>query len=141
MELYHRPANLFVAGFIGSPKMNFIALEPGRGGTAMLPDGRAVALAGPGAERARTLGVRADQLAPAAAGPLAGEVAVVERLGDADYAWVRMPWGQEVVARFEGGATPEPGSPLALAMPGRVHLFDAEGRALPDAGLAPANPD
>jgi lactose/L-arabinose transport system ATP-binding protein len=144
MELYHRPANLFVAGFIGSPKMNLVAVEPHEAGgrvLARLPDGRELAIAGDGAARARTLGVRADQLRPApdaAAAPLAGEVAVVERLGDADYAWVRMPWDQELVARFEGGATPEPGAPLALGMPGRVHLFDAEGRALPGAGLAPA---
>ncbi len=144
MQLYHAPANLFVAGFIGSPKMNFIPLEPrteaGRT-LARLPDGRDLALTGDGAARARTLGVRADQLRPAAGpGQLAGEVSVVERLGDADYAWVRMPWDQEVVARFEGGTTPAPGTPLALDMPGRVHLFDAEGLALPEAGLAPAKP-
>ncbi len=123
MELYHAPATVFVAGFIGSPRMNLVPLDA----DARLPDGRALAVAD---RRARTLGVRADQLRPDPAGPLAGEIAVVERLGDADYAWVRMPWGQEIVARFEGGTTPEPGRPLALAMPGRVHLFDAEGRAL-----------
>jgi ABC-type sugar transport system ATPase subunit len=124
MELYHDPANLFVAGFIGSPKMNFLALDA----EGRLPDGGPVPLP---VGAARILGVRADQLRHDPAGPLSGELAVVERLGDADYAWVRMPWGQEIVARFEGGTTPEPGQPLALALPGRVHLFDAEGRALP----------
>jgi ABC-type sugar transport system ATPase subunit len=133
MDLYHRPANLFVAGFIGSPKMNFIALAP-QDGNVRLPDGTAIRLAGAGAERARTLGVRADQLHPAAdpaRALIAGEVSVVERLGDADYAWVGAPWGQEIVARFEGGTTPGPGTRLALDLTDRVHFFDEAGLALP----------
>jgi ABC-type sugar transport system ATPase subunit len=140
MDLYHRPANLFVAGFIGSPKMNFIALAPQDGnvrlpdGNVRLPDGTAIRLAGAGAERARTLGVRADQLHPAAdpaRALIAGEVSVVERLGDADYAWLGAPWGQEIVARFEGGTTPGPGTRLALDLTDRVHFFDEAGLALP----------
>ena len=127
MDLYEDPDNLFVAGFIGSPKMNFIALKDGA-----TPDGHRLALAGPGAERAVTLGVRADGLAPAAAGTgaISGAVTVVERLGDADYVHFRTPWGQELVARFNPGSGVRVGTAVDFALAGKTHFFDAAGLAL-----------
>ena len=127
MELYERPDNIFVAGFIGSPKMNFIALERG-----VTPDGHNLALSGLRAESAATLGVRADALAPAAPGQgaIVGAVTVVERLGDADYVHFRTPWGQELVARFGNGSGVRVGETIDFALGGKVHFFDAAGLAL-----------
>ena len=137
MDLYHRPANVFVAGFIGSPRMNLVRLdENGR-----LPDGTALPSRALRAPEARTLGVRADALVPTAdprEAVLHGTVEVVERLGDADFAWLRTPWDEEIVVRFAGGAAPTPTTALHLAPAGTVHLFDENGRALEEAHATPA---
>jgi len=130
MDLYERPANTFVAGFIGSPKMNFIALAPTDTG-ARLPDGTTLTPATPVAARAVTLGVRADALHFDAAGPITGQVTVVERLGDAVYAYVLTGWDQEIVARFDPNTKIAVGDTLRLGITGRTHLFDAAGIALP----------
>ena len=89
LELYHHPANLFVAGFIGSPRMNMLparVVGADRAGVAVeLASGARVAVsARPGAARpgdAVTLGVRPEALRPHPDGTLAGEVRLVERLG------------------------------------------------------------
>ncbi|SHI34928.1 ABC transporter ATP-binding protein [Wenxinia saemankumensis] len=128
MELYRNPANLFVAGFIGSPKMNFVELSSGA-----MPDGTPVAQTG----TARTLGFRADALRRSADGPLAGTVSVVEQLGDAVFAHFRTPWGQELVARFDPGTEIRAGEELRFDIAGPRHLFDADGQAM-DAALRPA---
>jgi ABC-type sugar transport system ATPase subunit len=145
MELYRNPANLFVAGFIGSPKMNFfdIAVETERGRpVCRLPGGSSFALAvPPGVDpaRAKTLGVRADQLRPAADGPIAGQVTVVERLGDAEFVYVRGAGDREIIVRFEGEAAIEVGSNVRLALSGRTHFFDADGQAMAGLAVAPFN--
>jgi ABC-type sugar transport system ATPase subunit len=139
MELYHQPANLFVAGFIGSPKMNFLEISA-ENGRCRLKDGSSVAVQGP-ADRVnavRTLGVRADQLRPAAPehAAITGEVSVVERLGDSEFAYVRTPWGQEIIARFEGGTNLPLGDRVGFALTGRTHFFDADGKAIDGLAIA-----
>ena len=89
LELYDHPNNLFVAGFIGSPRMNFlkgrVAALDGTGLSVELPSGARVAL--PVESRtvnagdAVTLGLRPEALRLDPAGPLAGTVRLVERLG------------------------------------------------------------
>ncbi|MGV8855883.1 MAG: ABC transporter ATP-binding protein [Devosia sp.] len=131
MDLYETPANLFVAGFIGSPKMNLIELA-GTEAARTFKDGTKLALAEGGTARATVLGVRADQLhfvAPGA-GTLDGTVSVVERLGDAEFVYVRTAWDQELVVRVDGGTGTPVGQTVGLEMSGRIHLFDAEGLAL-----------
>lgn len=131
MDLYERPANRFVAGFIGSPKMNFIELGSGSSSQlAALPDGSRLDLRGDPAVPVATLGVRADALQPAETGALRGEVTVVERLGDAIFAYFRTAWGQELVARFDPQSAIRVGERISFALSGRVHAFDKEGRAL-----------
>ena len=140
MDLYQSPANTFVAGFIGSPKMNFLELAPASEGQHALKDGTTITLAGAGGEPS-TLGIRADQLrrvAPDAA-DIVGEVSVVERLGDSEFAYVRTRWGQEVIARFEGGANIAAGEPIGLALSGRTHFFDRDGKAITGLSLAGSN--
>ncbi|WDR05185.1 sn-glycerol-3-phosphate ABC transporter ATP-binding protein UgpC [Devosia rhodophyticola] len=131
MELYSNPANLFVAGFIGSPKMNFLEVSPGADGALQFKDGRSINVTGK-ANNIATVGVRADQLraAPLDAAALTGEVSVVERLGDAEFVYVRTGWGQEIVVRFEGGADIPVGSEVGFNLSGRTHFFDTDGAAI-----------
>ncbi len=144
MELYHHPANLFVAGFIGSPKMNFIevdlAREDGRV-VCRLPKGGEVDLVMPNdvdPGSIKTLGIRADQLkrAEAGAGAINGEVTVVERLGDAEFVYVRGPSEREIIARFDDDAGIRVGDAISLDIEGRAHFFDLEGHALETVRLA-----
>ena len=134
LTLFHEPANRFVAGFIGSPSMNFVE------GTLGSRDGRPV-LEAPGlvlplpeapgvsAGEKLTLGVRPNDLVPG--GDLPGEVEAVEPMGWEAYAHVRTDAGTLVV-RLEGAAAAvRPGERLSLAVdPARVHLFAGDGRAL-----------
>ena len=131
MELYERPANLFVAGFIGSPRMNLINLT-GAGTAKAAPDGSPVAVTGPAAENAVVLGMRADQMRIVApgAGIVDGTVSVVERLGDAEFVYVRTGWDQELVVRVDGGTDLPVDQAVGLAFAGRTHFFDAQGKAL-----------
>jgi ABC-type sugar transport system ATPase subunit len=131
MELYERPANLFVAGFIGSPRMNLINLT-GAGTAKAAPDGSPVAVTGPAAENAVVLGMRADQMRIVApgAGIVDGTVSVVERLGDAEFVYVRTGWDQELVVRVDGGTDLPVDQAVGLAFAGRTHFFDAQGKSL-----------
>src|SRR5271155_4283304 len=97
LDLYYAPANLFVAGFIGSPAMNFFPAEvvSVEDGKARIAGGSIAAFAlpagsfKPGARL--TIGVRPEHLAPVAGGDFAtaGVVELVELLGEASYAHVR----------------------------------------------------
>ncbi|WP_128691579.1 ABC transporter ATP-binding protein, partial [Chromohalobacter israelensis] len=88
MELYHHPRNRFVAGFIGSPKMNFLEVEvrgaDAEGVDVALPGGDCrVPVEGDAVKRGDTLtlGIRPEHLVLDEAGPLTGRIQVIERLG------------------------------------------------------------
>src|ERR671912_599674 len=110
LELYHHPRNLFVAGFIGSPKMNFmpatVTAADGGGATVRIAGGSAltvpvrhghVAVGDP-----VTLGVRPEHMRPAESGELAGEVMVVERLGGETFLYTQVPGDAMVVIQADG---------------------------------------
>jgi ABC-type sugar transport system ATPase subunit len=139
LEIYQRPANRFVAGFIGSPAMNF--LQGRIGGTDVEPlflgpgdlqlplghlDGELPAL---GTEVC--LGLRPHDLGPGAGG-LSGEIEAVEAMGWEAFAHVRV--GEDlVIARLEGSdaAAAKRGQTLHLqAQIGRGTLFAADGMAI-----------
>jgi multiple sugar transport system ATP-binding protein len=111
-------ANLFVAGFLGSPRMNFIP----------------AALAGsPGG--AVTLGVRPEHLALAAPrrGLVDGTLGLVEYLGDVMLAYVQLEGVEQMVAAklAPGTALPAAGSPVGLRWDAaRACLFDARGERI-----------
>ncbi|MDQ6621327.1 MAG: sn-glycerol-3-phosphate import ATP-binding protein UgpC [Pseudomonadota bacterium] len=129
MEVYEDPATVFVAGFIGSPAMNFL---PGR-----MAEGRRVVLEGAGTLPAAsslpagtevTVGLRPEHLAPStqADASLAGRVEVVEALG-ADTLLHLDVGGRNVIARLPHGVMPAIGTTLHVrANPERVYLFDAQ---------------
>jgi len=145
LELYHRPANLFVAGFIGSPRMNLLPARlgaaDGAGLVAQLPSGAGITVpaqangARPGAPV--TLGLRPETLRPTPDGALAGQVRVVERLGGLTLLHVALPdaAGQDeqmVIVQIEGSDPTATQQPIRLAVePGSAHLFAENGEAFP----------
>jgi sn-glycerol 3-phosphate transport system ATP-binding protein len=130
MDVYEDPATQFVAGFIGSPSMNFLAGRSEGGGRIVLADGGAVGHAGGTAAAGRgvTVGIRPEHLEPCgeAEAMFAATVELVEHLG-AD-TLVHLAHGADLLtARLPHGANPGVGSTMFLtAAPGKVYLFDAE---------------
>jgi multiple sugar transport system ATP-binding protein len=114
LELYEKPANLFVAGFIGSPKMNFIT-----GGAA----------AKYGAE---TVGVRPEHLRIAREGEgWPGKIAVAEHLGSDTFVYVDAGALGSLTARHVGELGLSAGDAIVLSPdPARIHRFDKDGKAL-----------
>ncbi|HEY8576710.1 MAG TPA: sn-glycerol-3-phosphate ABC transporter ATP-binding protein UgpC [Devosia sp.] len=131
LELYNNPRNLFVAGFIGSPKMNFLQAGEQPGGLAVagltLPLSRTIA-------GARTLGVRPEHITlQEGTGIKLAEVRVdlVENLGGQTVVYATTSDGQALNIVLEGQRHVELGSMVtAYADPARLHLFDAEGNAI-----------
>src|SRR5215831_12651649 len=135
LELYDRPANLFVAGFIGSPAMNFLKGRLARNGAGLevvlgeglrvpAPDGVAAQLEG----KEVTLGVRPEHLAVRANG-LPAEVVVVEPTGAHTQIFCKVG-GTEVTAVVRERHEFKPGEMIRLA-PDLTFLFDpASGRRL-----------
>jgi sn-glycerol 3-phosphate transport system ATP-binding protein len=129
IDVYQDPNSLFVAGFIGSPAMNFL---PGKRSGERIDIGGEVQVALPPALRdvapeAITVGIRPEHLvAGEAAGTLFRfKVDTIEALG-ADSLVHGQFGGGSIVARVEGHATPQPGAQLAFtAMPGKLYFFDA----------------
>jgi len=137
MELYDRPANRFVAGFIGSPAMNFVDGVVGE-------DGRAVTLSMPGSPvvrvatqvvpgRAVTVGLRPEHLVvgpPDADGAIRTRIGAVEPTGSTTYLFT--DGAPELLVTTEGTARHRSGDAIGLTIaPQRVHLFDPQsGSAL-----------
>ena len=139
LELYHHPNNLFVAGFIGSPRMNLMPAQVveagGAGVTVVLPSGGQVTVpASAGAVRtgdAVTLGIRPEGLRIDPAGPVAGEVTLVERLGGLTLLHVAAA-GQAMTVQIEGSASTRAHEAIRLSIDtAACHLFDKDGLALP----------
>ncbi|MFA5989617.1 MAG: sn-glycerol-3-phosphate ABC transporter ATP-binding protein UgpC [Sphingomonas sp.] len=147
-ELYERPDTLFVAGFIGSPGMNFlpaVVLQQDEAGLVVkLAGGTEIHVAArgrplePGA--AVTLGIRPEHFAPARveeANTISATVRFVESLGNTHFAYLDLPGVVEpVVWAATGGA--KAGGAVRLAMPpDKLYLFDAAGRAVGGASVLP----
>lgn len=139
LELYHHPRNQFVAGFIGSPKMNFLPVTvaaAGQGGaTVQLPGGATLTVpVQPGrlkAGDAVMLGVRPEHLRPSGEGELAGEVLVVERLGGETFLYVQIQGGDMFVVQADGEIPTRVHEKIAVKLePTTCHLFDAHGLAV-----------
>ena len=134
IELYEHPANLFVAQFIGSPKMN--VLPASSQGTAIaLENGAKVTLAGPTPGGVAHLGFRPEDISLVSQerGHLRGTVEVVERLGSDTFAYVAVDQLDAVTVRIAGNvAHMTVGQKVALALDlDRLHLFAADGKTIP----------
>jgi sn-glycerol 3-phosphate transport system ATP-binding protein len=135
IDVYDNPASLFVAGFIGSPAMNFL---PGKRTGDEVDVGAGVRVPLPAELRAKageavTVGVRPEHLLAAGGSgpPMDLQVDTVEALG-ADSLLHCTLGSTMLVVRVDGHDTPEPGTPLAVsAMPGKTYFFDtASGKRL-----------
>jgi multiple sugar transport system ATP-binding protein len=152
MELYRDPDNMFVAGFIGSPRMNFLDAEvvstgPGRV-VVRLPSGDPIAVAVDAplmrARQRVTLGIRPEHFDDGAeTNALSLEIRFVEPLGSVTIAYgVLAGTDMEVTVQLSGIAEISPGKTVRLGpSPYACYLFDADGRAFrrsPASKAAPA---
>jgi multiple sugar transport system ATP-binding protein len=147
LEVYRTPANTFVAGFIGAPKMNLmetrvVAAGPGRV-TVTLPGGRAeVAVDGSAlaADAPVTFGVRPEHLRPTAGeGIFRGQARAIERLGRETLLHVTGADGSTLIATDTGDSPVRIGDTVTLALePGSGRLFGGDGVALPPAAVKAA---
>ena len=124
LEIYDRPANTFVAGFIGSPAMNLLS---GRmiGGVFEAQHARIPGFVGV-ADGPLTLGFRAEDARIAPEGEIAAPVYSMELLGDSSMATVQAGGGLVSIKTAKDFLAPI-GTPIAAHVPARIcHLFDAE---------------
>jgi sn-glycerol 3-phosphate transport system ATP-binding protein len=144
MDVYERPASVFVAGFIGSPAMNFLAAKVGE-------DKQSVELAGTGSQKVTlrlaqptsaapgtpvALGIRPEHLLPLSDGPLEFEIDMAEPLGADTLLHGRFGAAREQVTVREGGhVQTKPGERRRFSVgTTRLHLFDSQtGKRIPDA--------
>lgn len=147
IELYSAPVNKFVAGFIGTPAMNFLpgVLEQEGASTYFATEGARLTVregkTGKASRGPATLGIRPEDLRVDPAGPqgkpesadgetLTGRVVLVERLGGTSH--VHFEVGpHRLLASTSSDSLPEVGSSISVRVPAaRSHLFDGDGRAL-----------
>ncbi|MBL4645972.1 MAG: ABC transporter ATP-binding protein [Rhizobiales bacterium] len=114
LELYENPKNIFVAGFIGSPRMNFLE------GANRLDVG------------AHTIGIRPEHLEVSQqSGTWAGEVGFVEQLGSDTFVHVNVPEVGTLVARVNGTVAFSQNAKIFLSpLKGHLHLFSEDGQAI-----------
>jgi ABC-type sugar transport system ATPase subunit len=116
-DAYARPANTFVARFIGAPAMNLLPAD----------------LLGVAAPPGAVAGIRPQDVAPGRSGRLRATVDLVEPRGHDCLLHLRLdsPGGDRLVAVVPAAAAPPAGTELAVSLPGdRLHLFDASGTRL-----------
>jgi multiple sugar transport system ATP-binding protein len=140
MEIYQRPASRFVAGFVGSPAMNFVPVKGvnENGGTLRIETGglgdvaAAIRLPSRFSPAGGSLGIRAEDVTVLPAGeagiPLKADV--VERLGDRTLIYGQLADGTKLAAETDGRSEARSGDTLQIALDtSALHLFDAAGIA------------
>jgi multiple sugar transport system ATP-binding protein len=150
LDLYHRPKNRFVAGFIGSPRMNFlparvvsngvesvlVALDGTNEQLQVLVNGESLE-----ANQPVTLGIRPEHLEPASSAGtsqhITRTVSLVEQLGEHSYLHLDQPGGSVLVAKAPGDRTPENGAQVLFNVPpASCHLFTEDGLAVAPAAIS-----
>ncbi len=141
-ELYQRPVNRFVAGFIGSPQMNFIDVTvegvDADGISLRLPQNGSLTIYGTAARAVQasdklSLGVRPVDLVPTdATNGTSATVDFVERTGGQSLAHLDVAGGGQLLWQIQGDVALSPGATIRfdLAQAPKLHLFDADGIAL-----------
>jgi multiple sugar transport system ATP-binding protein len=140
LELYQNPATLFVAGFIGAPKMNLldavvVTITNGRALCLALSNGVSVTVPAPAEElkpgEGIKLGVRPEHVALAPDGSLEGEIDALEHLGPRAYLHARLADGTRLVVQTDGDTSIKIGDRVRFGIRSQAaHLFDRAGKAL-----------
>jgi multiple sugar transport system ATP-binding protein len=131
LDLYRKPANLFVAQFIGSPKMN-VATCQGKGDAITFSDGNSFAT-GRTADSATQFGIRPEHitLIEPEQGILRGQIDVMEHLGSDSFAYVQINDMGLFTVRVVGHSELQAGACVGLTFDtGNLHLFDSNARAI-----------
>ncbi len=137
LELYERPANCFVAGFLGQPKMNFLPVTAGAGGTELRlgPGGPPVVTlpspVGLAEGEPAELGIRPTNIGLVDTGGLEARIALVERLGATSLVHAQVSGlGPLLTIEQPGSAPLGAGDSIRLRCdPGAAHIFDRSGIA------------
>ncbi|MFK7791951.1 MAG: ABC transporter ATP-binding protein [Devosiaceae bacterium] len=131
LDLYNAPCNIFVAGFIGSPKMNFMTgeIDTSDRTKLTLDTGEAITLPDTGFSQQVgqkvTLGVRPNEMRPDENGVIHMKVASVEQLGSDSYLYGELGDGTKLTVHNAGQTKVEAGESVRLgADPATFHLFD-----------------
>jgi len=137
-EIYNRPCNEWVAGFVGDPPMNFLDCRLERHADAVyacnpalrqpLTSEQAATIERSKADAEVRLGIRPDDVAvrrgAAQNGAIGGEIFVMEPVGGDTLVDIRLPGEQRILARTRAGFVGEAGEPCSLTLePHRMHLF------------------
>ncbi len=141
LDLYNNPANLFVAGFIGSPRMNFlegevVGVADGRlelRGKEGLPLTLPADGAAPSVGESVTIGIRPEHLnvVDPDKGLLAGEVQIAEHLGGETFLYVALPSGQTIVVEVPGQRSTLSGERVGLDFERSAHhIFASDGNVI-----------
>ncbi|MCR8724624.1 ABC transporter ATP-binding protein [Frigidibacter sp. ROC022] len=131
LELYDTPANLFVAGFIGSPRMNLFAGEAGPEGIVTASFGTLPRPDGPLPEGNVTIGIRPENLHLTSEGGARARVTLVEHLGNEILVELALADGQKAVAQGPRNHCPTPGDSVGVTIGSEpLHLFDGLGRRI-----------
>ncbi len=138
LELYHRPNNLFVAGFIGSPKMNFLKVQvsSAEGAAVVRLPGADISIPTHGASvpaGEMTFGLRPEHIDATGKGDVVIEATVklAEYLGSETLFFVTLADGSELSVKADGLASEKPGQTLRLGFNAKAcHLFDKDGKAV-----------
>ena len=138
-QIYESPATRFVAAFIGTPQMNFLAATLAGDGVVTLGDGTTITTrintAAVAKGTALTLGIRPEHVAiGGGVNTIEAPVRMIESLGASHLAYLALPGGGEPFACALPERPRQPPARLAVSLPPeRLHLFDAAGRAVPRA--------
>jgi len=128
LDLYRDPDNKFVAGFIGSPSMNFLAGEVAEGGVAVagLKTTVATEIAVPSSGQAVTAGLRPEHIEIDLSGDT-HTVELTEALGGVSYAYLTCDTGEKMIVEERGDTRSRLGDRVGLTFdPKRLYLFDKD---------------
>ena len=136
LDLYYKPANLFVAGFIGSPAMNFLPATITKKDHLDLGGGLSLTMSLPKTCKVGdtvTVGCRPEHIEFATKGKsqIKGKVDIIERLGETGFAHVTLNNGKTIVAQVNGDPKHGNGDDVSLGLvPNHLHVFNQSGVAI-----------
>ena len=137
IDLYTKPANIFVAGFLGMPQMNFLKVSAKGGKDILTSDGQKVSLPKAAQNNSTllagvaTIGIRPEHLIVNDAGPFKATVVQCEVLGAETIIYATIPSGENLSISTRGILPLARGTPIHLGIDGdNLHFFDASGKRM-----------